>query len=335
MQNILNRSSKKRLNLSKFCQMHLSRSLARRVPFPVSRFYLSCMGKLYYLLNPQERDLICHAITQVFEPRMSQSALSGLIARTFRGIFTHYQEKLFLAYAPVHRVKAELQQRLQIRGATELKNALDRGCGVILATGHFGAVEFLPGALALQGWPAAIIVRPQTKELAASLTSRAALINLKLIFPEHGKVLPAALKSLREGRILITECDEFEQWRLNSEQSVDFLGFHLPSDRTLNVLQKRSGAPVLTALVRREPKRQYCVQLAGVPAFSSTRETSAHCLHRLQEEIFRHPEQWYQWKEFGRFIAALPAHCPPPTAYRSLSAVPCALNCAVLTTQGG
>ena len=123
---------------------------------------------------------------------------------------------------------------------------------MILVTGHFGAVEFLPGALGLSGFPAAIIVRPQTRELAVSLAERAALINLTLIIPENGKVLPAALRALREGRILITEADEFEMWRRHESQTVNFLGFTIPADRTLEVLQKRSGSPLLTAFVRRE-----------------------------------------------------------------------------------
>ncbi len=141
-------------------------------------------------------------------------------------------------------------------GTEELQQALAIGRGVILVTGHFGAVEFLPGALSLNGYPAAIIVRPQTRELAVSLAQRAALINLTLIIPENGKVLPAALRALREGRILITEADEFEMWRLHESQTVNFLGFQIPADRTLEVLQKRSGAPLLTALVRREPQRR-------------------------------------------------------------------------------
>ena len=299
------------LNLSKFCQMHLSRCLAQRVPFRCSQLYLTCLGKLYYLSHPNELELIRHTIRQVFGDRLEQPALQKLFRRTFSGIFTHYQEKLFLAYAPEAKVKNYLNQRLRLRGTEELQEALTVGRGVILVTGHFGAVEFLPGALGLNGYPAAIIVRPQTKELAVSLAQRAALINLTLIIPENGKVLPAALKALREGRILVTEADEFEMWRVSESETVNFLGFQIPSDRTLEVLQKRSGAPILTALVRREPKRQYTLNISPGLAPSPNQDVGKHCLHLLEKAIFETPEQWYQWKEFGKVISALPERLVP------------------------
>jgi lauroyl/myristoyl acyltransferase len=294
------------VNLSKFCQIHLSRFLAGRIPFRCSQLYLTCLGKLYYLTHAQERELIRQTIRRVLGDQLDQPALKKLFRQTFAGILTHYQEKLFLAYAAKDKVKNYLLQRLQWRGTEELRQALNLRRGVIMVTGHFGAVEFLPGALGLNGYPAAIIVRPQTKELAVSLAQRAALINLTLIIPENGKVLPAALRALREGRILITEADEFEMWRLSDSQTVNFLGFQIPSDRTLEVLQKRSGSPLLTALVRREPKRRYTLDLSPTSASTDYQEASRQCLHLLENAIFQSPEQWYQWKEFGKVIAALP-----------------------------
>ena len=210
----------------------------------------------------------------------------NFFAKPLPAFLTHYQEKLFLAYASENKVKNYLSRRLQWRGTEELQQALSVGRGVILVTGHFGAVEFLPAALSLNGYPAAIIVRPQTKELAVSLARRAALIDLTLIFPENGKVLPAALRALREGRILITEADEFEMWRPMQSQSVNFLGFQIPADRTLEVLQKRSGAPFLTALVRREPKRRYVVDISSPAPLSAGQKVGRQCLQVLETAIY-------------------------------------------------
>jgi lauroyl/myristoyl acyltransferase len=210
-----------------------------------------------------------------------------------------------LAYAPEGKVQDCLTRRLQLFGAGELQKALNAGRGAILVTGHFGAVEFLPGALGLNGFPAAIIVRPQTKELAVSLAERAALINLTLIIPENGKVLPAALRALREGRVLITEADEFEMWRRHESRTVNFLGFDIPADRTLEVLQKRSGAPLLTAFVRRLPKRRYTLEISPALQPSLCQEANSHCLQLLENVIGQSPEQWYQWKEFGKVVSSL------------------------------
>jgi len=300
-----------RLNLSKFCQTDLSRKLARWAPYQLSQMYVSCLGGFYYSRHPEERELIRRTIRQVFGEALPRLHLERLYRRTFAGIFAHYQEKLFLAYAPVARVKTHLEQRLRLSGTAELNRALSTQRGVIVVTGHYGAVEFLPGALSLQGYPVAIIVRPQTKELAESLTRRAAAINLTLIMPEDGNVLPAALKALREGRILVTEVDEFPMWRLSKTETVNFLGFRMPADRTLEVLQKRSGAPLVTALVRREPKRRYCLDISPIGWTSPPPMINRRCLQHLERAIVAAPEQWYQWKEFGKILAGLPQRAAP------------------------
>ncbi len=293
-------------NLSKFCQMPLSRHLAPRLPFPLSQSFVSLLGRLYYWRHPGERDLICRTVDRVFaqQPRRRRRSLHRLI---FQGIYRHYQEKLFLAYGPESAVRQLLTDSLEWQGRSALNAALAHGRGVIMVTGHFGAVEFLPAALGLQGYPVAVIVRPQTPALAASMAERAALVNLTLIIPENGKVLPAALRALREGRILITEMDEFEMWRRQPDEQVPFLGFNLPSDRTLDVLHKRSQAPLVTALVQRRPRRRYLVDIQTPAAARPGQKIAHQCLARLEEAIWSAPQQWYQWKEFGKLVATLPA----------------------------
>ena len=292
-----------RRNLSKFCQRSWSRRLARHCPFGVSQAFVSCLGSLYYWRQAEERQLICRTVDQVCGQTGDQDRRVRH-RNIFRGIFQHYQEKLFVAYAPEAKVKAFLSRRLALQGQEELEAALGAGRGVLMVTGHFGAVEFLPAALSLRGYPVAVIVRPQTPELAASMTKRAALVNLHLIIPENGKVMPAALRALREGRILITEMDEFEMWRgQGADDRVNFLGFAIPGDRTLDVLQKRAQAPVLTALVHRQPRRRYTVALEPVAGSAAAGRLSSLCLQRLEAAIRSQPEQWYQWKEFGKLLA--------------------------------
>jgi KDO2-lipid IV(A) lauroyltransferase len=269
----MDRPAKSTRNLSKFCQMPLSRHLSRRFPFQVSQSFVSFLGRLYYWRHPAER--------------------------------------AFLAYAGENAVRDFLHQRLALRGTGELLTALGQGRGVIMVTGHYGAVEFLPAALGLAGFPAAVIVRPQTPALAASMAKRAALVNLSLIFPENGKVLPTALRALRQGRILITEMDEFEMWRGQEDDFVNFLGFSLPGDRTLDVLQKRSQAPLFTALVHRQPQRCYTVDMQPILAPPSGQGVGSQCLQRLEQAIWSAPEQWYQWKEFGKLLATLPGQERP------------------------
>jgi lauroyl/myristoyl acyltransferase len=103
-------------------------------------------------------------------------------------------------------------------------------------------------------------------------------------------------------------------WRVSESQIVNFLGFQIPADRTLEVLHKRSGAPLLTALVRREPRQRYTMDISSPSWVSAGHELSCQCLHVLEKAIFQSPDQWYQWKEFGKVISAWPERQLPVTA---------------------
>ncbi len=290
------------LSLSKFCQMKINCFLIRFLPVFLTQRYLAVLGGLYYLLNRREKTLIRNTIARVFKKKLAAPHLYRVVQQTFRGIFAHYHEKLFLAYAHYQRVFRFLKDRIRFEGEEHLQAALAGGRGVILVTGHYGAVEFLPGILAIHGYPATMICRFQTERLRASLTERAQRVKMELIDADGAHVFAAAFRALRRGRLLIAECDEFDEWRLDPHKFVWFLGSRLALDRSLDLLQKRSGAPVVTALAQRNGSRRYTVNFTPIP--SGAVPVAEQCLGVLEEAIQAQPEQWYQWKKFGKMIQA-------------------------------
>jgi lauroyl/myristoyl acyltransferase len=192
---------------------------------------------------------------------------------------------------------------MRFEGEADLKQALALGKGAILATGHFGAVEFLPAALALNGYKVAIICRFQTSRLRDSLVERAKQVDLEVIDSDKGNCLLAALKALKQGRIIITESDEFDEWKAKDNHRISFLGAHLAYDRALDVLSKRSGSPVVSALVSRTGK-DYTLHLTQVSSQEPTKfKVGEKCLEILEEMCELLPTQWYQWKKFGKMIS--------------------------------
>jgi KDO2-lipid IV(A) lauroyltransferase len=290
------------VNLSKFLQMRLNNFLFRFLPFALSRYYLATLGELYYLLHWREKRLIRQAIGYTFKNRLEPGVLEEKMRDTFTGIFDHYHEKLFLAYSHFKRLLKFLKNKIRFFGEEKLQEALAAGKGVIMVTGHYGAVEFLPGALAAKGYPAAMICRFQTSRLRKSLTQRARVVDLDLIDADDGNIVLAAMKALKQGRILITECDEFDEWRPDPHRHSYFLNCQMPVDRSLDILRKRSGAPVLTALMERDGYQHYTMNLTPVANGDSPRSTSEECLRILEAAIEARPEQWYQWKKFGKII---------------------------------
>ncbi|MHB9072692.1 MAG: lysophospholipid acyltransferase family protein [Desulfobaccales bacterium] len=293
-----------KLSLSKFLQMKLNNWLFRFLPFAVSRCYIMLLGRIYYLLNRKEKALIQKTIYHVFKRKLSGPMLKQKIKEAFAGIFDHYHEKLFVGYSNFPKLLKFFKTQVRFAGEEQLRDALKQGKGVILVTGHFGAVEVLPGALTMNDFPTSMICRFQTTRLRESLGKRAESIGLNLLDADKGNIILTAMKDLKEGRILITECDEFDEWRPDPRRDSYFLNCRLPSDRTLGLLQKRSGAQVVVALIKREGKKRYTCNLTAVGngAFPAHMSLSDRCLRVLEETVEEHPEQWYQWKKFGKLI---------------------------------
>jgi lauroyl/myristoyl acyltransferase len=262
------------------------------------------LGRIYYLLHWSEKVLIRNTFRYVFKRKFAPGHLNGKIKAVFRGIFDHYHEKLFVGYSHFPRLCKFLKTKIKLAGDENLQAALQKGKGILLVTGHFGAVEFLPGALALNGYPTSMICRFQTSRLRESMGERASAVGLELIDADGGNIILSAMKALKQGRILITECDEFDEWRPDPRRQSSFLNCRLPLDRTLDLLQKRSGAQVVAALVTREGKKHYTCNLTAVGngAFPEHMSLSERCLSVLEDTVEVHPEQWYQWKKFGKLI---------------------------------
>ena len=292
------------LSLSKFLQMKLNSFLFRILPFSVSRWYLMVLGSLYYFLNWTEKALIRKTIHHVFKRKFPAPVMNRMIRAAFTGIFDHYHEKLFVAYSNFPRLVKFLRSQVRFVGEDDLQAALQAGKGVIMVTGHFGAVEFLPGALALNGYPTSMICRFQTTRLRESVGERAEAVGLHLIDADEGNIILSAMKALKQGGILITECDEFDEWRPDPNRNGSFLKCKLPSDRTLELLQKRSGAQVITALVQRQGKKHYTCNLTAIGngASPANLPLNEQCLSVLEKAVENYPEQWYQWKKFGAMI---------------------------------
>jgi len=290
-------------NLSKFFQKKFNSWLIRFLPFSVSRRYIIALGWFYYLFKPQEKALITKCVIQVNKGKANGRELRKIVRRTFRGIFEHYHEKLFVAYTKLSRTTRFLLTKVQTEGESCLKEALEAGRGVLLVTGHFGAVEFLPGVLALKGYPVSMICRFQTSRLRDVLIDKAKTIGLNLIDADAGHTLFGALKALKNGHIVITEGDEFEEWRSFDHQEISFLGVQLGYDRTLDLIHKRSKAPVVNVLCPRHGKQKYTLKFTPVTTGNADNsQVGKAVLQILEEAALAAPEQWYQWKKFGQLL---------------------------------
>jgi len=194
-----------------------------------------------------------------------------------------------------------LLRRVDLEGQHLIDDALSHGRGVILVTGHFGAVEFLPLFLALKGYSVTMVVRFKTERLKQALVERGSSKGITLLDANAGeRVIFSALQALKANQILITECDEFDAWRPYTDRAIQFLGCTSPLDRTLDLLHRRYSSPVIMGVVRRKKKNSYKLKLhslANEAHHDQSVAISSRALQILEDYIRMAPDQWYQWKD--------------------------------------
>jgi Kdo2-lipid IVA lauroyltransferase/acyltransferase len=288
------------LGISRYMQYPLNAALAKILPYRVLRGYVRWLGKKYHSYRPEE--LVDAKALMLNCGHLLGKSWAAEMDDMGNGIYDHYAEKLFMGFSPVRKALQTLN-RIQTTGIGNLDIALRRNNGVILVTGHYGGVEFLPGLLASKGYPTAILMVAKTKRLMNSIKKRAEIVGLKVIDANKPKVLLRVFELLRRNYVVIVECDEFKKWRQNCKGSTTFfLGKELELDTLPDLIVKRSGASVVTGFISRGHTNEAIFD--RVKSFEIPKDfgISRLCLRRLERLVIKNPTQWYQWKTFATFI---------------------------------
>jgi KDO2-lipid IV(A) lauroyltransferase len=282
-------------DLSRFLQTAPSVCLVNVLPLPLYRCFIHCMGFIYYALHRREAAIISTSIGR-FSAVSNKGFHNPRTIKIFLGIFDHYYEKLVNAHRPIGQVLDYLQRHIDIPRPGWIDQLTKSGQGGLFVTGHFGAVEFLPAFMAIKNYKPSIVLRYKTQELNEALTQGAHKIGLELIDADLANAAHKAIGALKKGRILITLCDEFDHWRPAKGRRIWILGRHMPLDKTLDVLYRRTRVPVCLGLMLRTKKR-YALQIHPIADGHESLSVSVKAWEILSQYIFNFPDQWYHWKE--------------------------------------
>jgi KDO2-lipid IV(A) lauroyltransferase len=291
--------------LSPFLQSKFNIFICLSFGWVLARFYIFLLGKIYFFLNKQEKQIITDAVVDVIGGTRETVSIEEIVKKAFHGIFCHYYEKLFIAFEDKDKATEFINDHILSDDLCVLSRSLLRGRGVIVITGHYGAIEFIPTLLAVNGFDISMIAKFKTERLKKQVFSQAQKYNIRLIDAEKkGSILKKAIRELKENRVLVTQCDEIEEWRPSQKKRTSFLGQVTGLDRTINAIQKRTGAEVVFGVIHRYNLSEYKLimysyedmlkMLEGIPV-QTVGET---VLKVLEQFILYHPEQWYQWKKY-------------------------------------
>jgi KDO2-lipid IV(A) lauroyltransferase len=262
------------------------------------------LARVYFLCKRGQVNKTRMNIARAMNDR-TPSEIKKITRGVLRGLVHHYQEKMLNAFFDTPKLRQFLTSKVSFDGNEGvLQQALKEGKGVIIASAHYGALEFLPRYLAVRRYPTVTMAKFKTQRLKNILLRRAEEDNLGVIIPgEVNNVLLEASKVLSQNRVLVTQCDESDEWHADREHTMQFLGRKIHSDRMLRVLCKRTGAVLLFGLLHREGKMRYRLLLHRVPCEEDV-PINVRTLRLLESYIYQHPEQWYEWKKHHRFARA-------------------------------
>jgi KDO2-lipid IV(A) lauroyltransferase len=312
-------------NLSSFLQWGPNIMMCRKIGWKFTYHYINILGKFYFFFNRKEKWKIKKAVKAVFIGRKNGFELRSITKNVFRGVFLHYYEKFFNAYSTSRTLKNFVMNHMESEGMNAIEQGLAKGKGILLITGHFGGVEFIPAFLGANNFPVSIVAKFKSNDLRNASIQQAKNFLTKIIDGDQTlNITRAIFDNLKANRIVVTQCDEIDEWKPSHRQKLSFLGKQIYLDKTINILSKRCGATVVFGVMHRGKNHRYKFIAMSYEEIAKHFQRSidmtigAVVLKFLEHYIYKYPEGWYQWKKYP----ALELFSPSYTEVEGSAAIP-------------
>jgi len=303
-----------KLNLSTFLQWRFNIFMCRMLGWRITFFYIRMLGILYFFFNRKERWKIRKAVNTVFRYHKYRYEIRSITKNVFRGIFSHYFEKFFNAYSTAGTLRNFVVNHVESEGLDAIKKGLAKGKGILLITGHFGGVELIPAFLGANNFPVSIVAKFKSKDLRNNSVQQASNFLTKIIDAEQTpNIIRAIFDDLKSNRIVITQCDEIDEWKPSRYDKLFFLGKQVCLDKTINILSKRCAATVVFGVMHRDSNHQYKFIATSYEEIAKQYQQSidmsmgAMALKFMEHYIYKYPEEWYQWKKYKELDVFAPS----------------------------
>ncbi len=240
------------------------------------------------------RRLVAANLARAFPERSS-----AWRARVARDSYRHLGRVAAAVFGLSRLAPGELRARSRVEGGEVLAEAVARGAGAVLVTGHLGNWEAGGGALACRGLPLDVVARPQNNPLFDRALARARRRLGMNVISRHEPV-HALLRALRAGRVVALLADQNAH---AGGLAVEFFGRPASTARGAALLSLRSGAPLVLGVALHDPAaavpyRVVLERISVPPTGSLARDleslTRAH-VAALERWVRRHPSQ-YLWQ---------------------------------------
>jgi len=270
----------------------------------ISELKPSLVGSAMYSLFPLRRRIVMANLRRVFGDLLSEAELRRL-ARCF---YSHFVKTIAEDLVMLVSSERRIAEQVDVVGVEHILKAAEQGKGVLILTGHFGNWELSAGAAMLQFKQYQHRFHVIRKSLAPGLEG--------LVF---GRFRKAGLRIIPAANALTHVFDELEKNDViifimdqhavvgSKAVAVEFFGEEAGTNRSLALVARQSGAPVIPASSYRRPDGRHVMQfhppLEWISADSSREEIYLNTLgynQVLEKFVLDHPDQWWwmhrRWK---------------------------------------
>jgi len=257
------------------------------------------LGGMLFYVDKKHRGIAMDNLTYAFGHEKTPEEIEKIA----RQVFINLVKVVFEVGWSLHLKESQFAEHFKIDGYHHIKNAYEKGKGVLALTAHFGNWELLTVIAAMIKFPINIVVRPLDFKPLDHF-----IFNLRTRF--GGKIIPkersihTIIRSLDRGEMVALLMDQNVDWY--EGVFVDFMGHRACTSKGLALFALKTGAPVVPVFMVREKsgfRAEFGPEIFTVKTGDRQKdiETNTQEYNRVIENFIRlYPDQWFwvhqRWK---------------------------------------
>lgn len=275
------------------------RGIVRVLPERLAAGLGGVLGRLFFYIDGRHRRIAERQLQAAF-PRKSAAECRAIA----RATFVHFGHLLIAVLRFSSLTREQMMRRVEYEGADRVREALARGKGALIFTGHFGfwEIQGLAHALALPS--ISVLARPIDNPRLHDLLEQIRCTTGNRVIYKQG-ALRRILRALEQNEGVAILADQHVQ--SPDAVNVDFFNRPAATAPVLATLALRTGAPLIPAFALPLPGGRYRmvyehpVELPPATSADPVRELTQRCTDVLEMYVRRHPDLWLwmhrRWRE--------------------------------------
>ncbi len=274
--------------------------LISRIPLPIGRFLGKILGFIASMVPLERNRISLDNIRNSLGAHMQESE----IRRLNRRVNLHFGQMLFEMPHTNRLNRYNLEDYVVFKGEENLLNALKKGKGVFMFTGHFGNWELMSAAIALRFGRLAVVARPlgfaPFNLLIYQMRSR---FGTEIIPKLNG--MKKIFVALRKNKIVGVLLDQNVDWYQGV--FVNFLDRWACVNKGLALMALRTQSPVIPVFAIKHEDGRYHILIEEAVKLIRTgdkttdvEDNTALFTGIIETHVRRHPDQWFwfhrRWK---------------------------------------